>query len=136
MCTCISVLLLQIIAFIFYNLLGFLFFFFFFHQNDQEPDVSALIQDTTTPRIICTGNLPCLTPAVIAAEGMAECSLNKHKIVTILTTLLAAYHTFNIAYSKGPSGHCQNVYLFLEYLLLGKSPLNMPLGVNKVVSLL
>ena len=43
------------------------------------------------------------------------------------------YYTLNIAYPKGPSGHCNNVCYFLEHLFLGKSPLIMPLGVSNVV---
>lgn len=72
------------------------------------------------PKLLASGSLEQINLLALIAEGMVVVKFKSAKILNALIYLLASYYIFNAEYPKGPTGHSKNLYIFLEFILLGK----------------
>ena len=90
------------------------------------------IEKISTPRLISSGTALNVEALCLAAEGMVVCKFGPtNAILNAVVTLLASYYVFNANY---PSGLYKNVYIFLEYVLLGKTSSSIPIAVENFLT--
>lgn len=91
------------------------------------------IGDTTSPRIIGSGEFWCLQPLCIAVEGKEVVSLGSKSMGNALGLLIACFYVFNIRYPMKYT----NAFLFCETALLGNhQEAKKRLGVTKFLAAL
>ena len=62
------------------------------------------------------------------------CKFRPPSILSAVATLLGSFYCFNMEFPKGIGGCEKNVFLFLEYMLLGQASATIPLSVENVLS--
>lgn len=103
-------------------------------NDDSDQVVDNLIELSTFPRLISTGDLAALNELFLASEGMVVCKFKPLSILTAIVTLLGSFYCFNMEFPKGNGGSEKNVFLLLEHMLLGCASLTLPLSVENVLS--
>ena len=62
------------------------------------------------------------------------CKFRPPSILAAVASLLGSFYSFNMEFPKGIGGSEKNVFLFLEYMLLGQTSATLPLSVEHVLS--
>lgn len=86
-------------------------------QDDDEKLIDAYISESTSPRIVGSGEPLTPDPLYICMEGRTVGpALRNSTLLDAAVLLLACYYTFNMQYPQN-----KNVFLFLEAVLLDKT---------------
>ena len=105
-----------------------------FLKLQEDEDIDALVNQTTSPRIIGVAGDPYPDPVYIAVEGSVLGGPLKvvNSIFELPLALIAVYYVFNIRYPL-----YSNVYPFLEAILFNnKDIIRNKVVVHKVISVL
>ena len=93
-----------------------------------------LIEGTTSPRLISSGEIKTIDELCLASEGMVVCRFRPPSILSAVASLLGSFYCFNMEFPKGNGGSEKNIFLFLEHILLGQASATLPLSVENVLS--
>ena len=74
------------------------------------------VEETTSPRLISTGDIKDIRELCLASEGMVVCKFRPPSILSAVATLLGSFYCFNMEFPKVIGGSGKNVFLFLEYI--------------------
>ena len=96
--------------------------------------MDRLIEETTSPRLISTGEIKDISELCLVSEGMVVCRFRPASILAAKASLLGYFYCFNMEFPKGIGGSEKNVFLLLEYMLLGQASATLPLSVEHVLS--
>ncbi|XP_046848478.1 uncharacterized protein LOC124442027 isoform X2 [Xenia sp. Carnegie-2017] len=100
-------------------------------------EVQEIINKSSSPGLLSTGTLRNIHSIMLVAEGMIVAKLKTENIVNAVIILLSSFNTFNAEYPKGVNGHCKNVVILLEHLLLnskGNCKAQLPTFVDHFMS--
>ena len=95
--------------------------------------MDQLLEKTTSPRLISTGDIKEIHELCLASEGMVVCKFRPPSILSAVATLLGSFYCFNMEFPKGIGGSEKNTFLFLEHILLGQASATLPLSVAEHV---
>jgi hypothetical protein len=112
------------------------FLFDIFFKGEDGAAISKLINDSKSPKLVSTGTFEDVQSLSLIAEGMVICKFRQLTILNAVIVLISSYYTFNAVYPKGITGHSRNIFLFLEYILLGECTAPLPIGVEHFISCL
>ena len=93
-----------------------------------------MTEESTSPRLISTGELNNIQELYLASEAMVVRRFNPPSILNAVATLLGSFYSFNMEFPKGSGGLEKNVFLFSEHMLLGQTSATLPLSVENVLS--
>ena len=66
--------------------------------------MDQLIEETTSPRLISTGDINDIHELCLASEGMVVCKFRPPSILSAVATLLGSFYCFNMEFPKGVGG--------------------------------
>ena len=99
----------------------------------EEVSFDDLVDETTFPRIIGSGEFWCLDPLCKAAEGVELITLGAgSSMANALGLLLSVYYVFGFDYPAKAS----NVYFFCEMLIGIAQDAKIRIAINKFISAL
>ena len=96
--------------------------------------MDQLSEETTSQRLISTGNIKDIHELCLVSEGMVVCKFRPPSILSAEATLLSSFYCFNMEFPKGVGGSKKKIFLFLEHMLLGQTSATLPLSVEHVLS--
>lgn len=95
-------------------------FLFDLFKGEDGAAISKLIDDRRSPKLVSTKTFVDDHSLTLIAEGMAICKFRQLSILNAVIVLLSSYYAFNAVYPKGFTGHSKNIFLCLDYTLLGE----------------
>ena len=74
--------------------------------------MGQLIEETTFPRLISTGDIKDIHELCLASEWVVVCKFRPPSILSAVATLLGSFYCFNMEFPKGIGGIKKNISVF------------------------